>query len=329
MKWIFPLSFLVSAMFAPLAAQDDFAGVQKAFDSQHREIDTIYRADLAKLKEQLVLALGKSREAVKKTGDLDAVKVLDAELARWKEEGDLPLVEPDHPEITKLYQVYRTAEAGRLLKKQRAIVAWFQAYDTRLTALEKQLVAADKIGDAEAVRSERDTHRESMELAEAREAVKAAGNKEAPVAKQAPPRNFKRAWLDLKKLDWKSADGGRFFKQYFGKWRQSISLDGKELEDERFLYAHAPSRYEYEFKKPVTGFRAVILIPKEAPGGSSAIFSVLSDEGEVFRSKVISAANPKEEVEISFKPSKKLILVVDENGDDNSDWTFWVDPQYQ
>ncbi|QJE97573.1 NPCBM/NEW2 domain-containing protein [Luteolibacter luteus] len=328
MKWIFPIFFVAGGMLAPLAAQDSFASVQKSFDAQHQEIDAAYRADLVKLKEQLVVALGKSRENVKKTGDLDAVKILDAELVRWKEEGDLPLVEPELPEIAKLYQVYRTAQVGRLLKKQRAVVAWFQAYDIRLSALEKQLVATDKIEDAEAVRSERDSRRESMELAEAREAVKAADTGEAAVVKQAP-RNLKNAWQDLKKRDWKSAEGGKYFKQYFGRWQKVITLDGKELEDRRFLYAHAPSRYEYEFPKPVTGFRAVVLIPKEAPGGASAIFSILSDEGEVFRSKEISASNPKEEIEISFKPSKKLVLVVDENGDDESDWTFWVDPQYQ
>lgn len=329
MKWIFPLSLLVSAMLAPLAAQDDFASVQKTFDSQHGEIDTAYRADLVKLKEQLVAALGKNREAVKRSGDLDAVKVLDAELARWKDEGDLPLVEPDHPEIAKLYQVYRTAEAGRLLRKQRAIVAWFQAYDTRLTALEKQLVAADKIEDAEAVRSERDTHRESMELSEAREAVKAADLPDA-TGKPAVPGPAK-SWFNLKGVRWKKADGGQHFMRHLDNFDRSLSVNGRRINSRDYIFTHAAGRLEYEFEKPITGFRASVCLAEQESsiGVGSVVFSVETSEGEVYRSKTIAGKRLTEEVEISFKPSTKLVLVVGDNGDDNSDWSLWLNPQYR
>lgn len=335
MKWT-SLILLSLGMTLTVAAQDGLSEVQKTAETESQAIDAAYKAELGKLRDQILIALGKARDTAKKDGDLDGVKTIDAEIARWKEEGDLPLVEPDGEEIAKLNQVYKTSAADRLLKKQRAILAWFRAYDARLASLEKTLVAADQIKEAEEVRSERDARRESMTVSEATEAVKAADEKAAlgrTTAGEKKANSFvpENAWSNLKGVKWKKATGNSNFMRVLDNFDREISIDGRRLKAKEFIFAHAFGRIEYEFEKPVSGFRGSACLAKEASNldQSDIIFSIETDEGEVYRSKLIKASNLREDINIAFKPSKKLVLVVDDNGKHESDWSFWLNPQYR
>lgn len=328
MKWI-PLVLLSFGLALPVAAEEGLPEVRKAADAEFQSIDASYKAELVKLKDQILITLGKARDAAKNSGNLDGVKILDAEIKRWNEEGDLPLVEPEYAGIKKMNEAYKATAADRFLKKQRSIVAWFRSYDARLEKLEKSLVAADKIKEAEEVRSERDTRRDSMTLHEAQEAVKAA-DPVGETAKIAGPGPAK-SWFSLKGVKWKKAEGSHNFMTFLDNFDRSISVKGQRLNSRDYIFAHASGRIEYGFEKPVTGFRGAACLAKEAANidQSDIIFSIETDEGEVYRSKLINASHQREDIEISFKPSKKLVLIVNDNGNNESDWSLWLNPQYR
>ncbi|WP_367872582.1 NPCBM/NEW2 domain-containing protein [Luteolibacter sp. Populi] len=331
MKRIFLFLLLLSGAAISALAQDSLPVVQKAAEAKFEAIGDGYRADLAKLKDQLLIALGKARDTAKKEGDLDGVNALGAEIERWKSEEDIPLVESGNAEISKLNEVYKNAAAARLVKKQRAVVAWFRSYDGRLAELEKKLVSGGKIKDAEEVRSERDARRQSSILQGAQEAVKVADAavKEDKPAAAAPAKS----WFNLKAVKWKKTEGSEHFFRNLEKPDGAVAVNDQRLNARDYIFAHASGRIEYEFDKPVTEFRASAcladLVVKGNSNQSGVYFSIETAEGQVFRSKLISGSNPMEKVEISFNPSKKLVLIVDDNRDDRGDWSLWVNPQYR
>jgi hypothetical protein len=325
---------LCAGGLASVSAQDSLPAVRKTAEAEFSAIDKSYKSDLGALRDQLLLALGKARDAAKKEGDLDGVKAFDAEIERWKAEEDLPLVEPDSPAVSKLNKVYEAAAAVRLVKKQRAVVTWFRSYDERLAELERKLVSSDKIKEAEEVRSERDARRESVVLRDAREAVEAAdaANAVARDDKPAAPGPAK-SWFNLRSVKWKEAKGNEHFMRNLEKPDGPVSLRGKRLAARDHIFAHASGRIEYEFSKPITDFRSVAGLADEAVKSglnqTGVYFIVETEEGEVFRSKLVSVSDSSLDIEISFKPTKKLVLVVDANGRDNGDWSLWVNPQYR
>lgn len=332
MNRIFPFLLLFAGGFMSALAQDSFQAVQKAAEAELKVIDDNYRADLAKLQDQLLLALGKARDAAKKEGDLDGVNAFGAEIERWKAERNLPLVESEFAAVSKLNKVYEQAANARLAKKHRAVVAWFGSYDGRLAELEKRLVSGDKIKEAEEVRSERDAHRESLMLRESQEALEAedaAAKEDKPATTPTPAE----PWLSLHGVKWKAAGGSPHFLRNLKKPDGKVSFDGSRLKPRDYLFAHASGRIEYEFDKPITDFRASACladeVTKTGTNQSGVYFFIETAGGEVFRSKLISASNPVEKIEISFEPSKKLVLIVDDNRDDRSDWSLWLNPEYR
>lgn len=324
MKSLLRMFPLMAGLLLSATAQETLDDARKAFDAEHQKIDENYRTDLGKLKEQLLIALGKSREAAKKSGDLDAVKAMDAELERWKKEDDLPLVDPENAEILKLYGVYKTAEADRLLKKQKSVVAWSQSYEARLAGLEKRLVADDRIKDAEEVRAEREKYRGSLFLKEALDAVKAA---EANAAPKTPAKKEKE-WKSLKDLKPGKIEGNQFFKDNFVKRTNPVKVNGIQYQKEDFIYTHAAGRLEYEFEEPVSEFRGAVCL-LDASSTGDVLFSVRTNEGEVFKSKLICPTLRRQDFSLTFKPTKKLILIVNEDDDIDQDWAFWLKPEYR
>ncbi|WP_035603562.1 NPCBM/NEW2 domain-containing protein [Haloferula sp. BvORR071] len=320
-----PLLLLLGAMvLATPVRAETLPEVQKAFAAQQDKISANHLEELEKLRTQLTAALGKGRETAKKAGDLDAVKAFDTEIERWKRDGDLPIVEETRPEIAKLHGVYRNAVDVIQLKKQRAVVAWFEEYEKRLGALEKTLVAADKIEDAEAVRIERNAISGSMTVRDAVDAVKKA-NEAKPTA-AGKGSGEASGWTTLKGVKWKTATGGQYLK-YLENFERPIMANGKLLERKDYIFSHAPVRVEYEFEKPITSFRADAGVA-EGMAEADVIFAVETAEGEVFRSKVLKAGDGKK-IDITFKPTKKLVLVVEDNGRDSGDWSYWLKPEYR
>lgn len=332
MRLFLPL-LLITGCTLSAFAQESFPELRKAAEGEFQAVGSSYKTDLQKLKDNLLGALAKARDSAKKDGDLDRVTAFDAEIARWKDEGDLAIVASENPEIARLNVVYEKAAAALLVKRHRAVVAWFRAYDGRLTGLEKELVSQDKIKEAGEVRSERDARRESMTLHEAQEAVKLADAAAKDARTENPATAPAKPWSSLTEEKWKKAEGSTHFTRNLKKPDGRVAFNGQKLKPKDYLFAHARGRLEYEFEKPITEFRATICLADhtlEANANQSGVyFSVVADEGEVFRSKLISATNTNEEVEISFKPSKKLVLITDDNKDDRGDWSIWVKPEYR
>ena len=49
-------------------------------------------------------------------------------------------------------------------------------------------------------------------------------------------------------------------------------------------------------------------------------------EGEIFKSRPIRNAH-REDVYLRFAPTRKLVLITDQNGSPDEDWSVWLRPE--
>jgi len=327
---IFPCIIAASVgLLFSTAAAESLEDVQKSFSERQEALSEGHATTLKKLGTQLVAALGTARETAKKAGDLDRVKALTEEIDRWDVEEDLPIEESPLPEIAKLHSVYRAAKEDLVLKKQRATVSSYQTYDVRLEALEKALVAGDRVDDAEKVRTERDAMRDSLALKESIEAVKAADDSVAADTKGVAGKiTAKEAWRSLKLVKTFKAEGNKYFTGGVKEFKDPVSVGEKEYKPRDIIYTHASGKLEYTFDEPVTGFRCGACLEDRSNQGN-VIFKVETEEGEVYRSKEVKKGANRDDIEITFKPTRKLVLVIDENGWSGEDWAFLLKPEYR
>lgn len=320
---------LVPCLLLQAVAQESLKEVQTAFAEKQDQISGAYRAGVDKLGIQFLSALGKAREAAIKAGSLDAVQAIDAEAARWKLEEDLPATESSVAEIAKLHETLREAKADLLVKRQRGVVAWHQDYDKRLQGIEKSLVTAGKVEEAQGVRTERDALRDSLTLKEATEAVKAADDEAAKAAK-APKAAAaaKGPWKKLKSLKPASFKGGEYFERLLTGRKKPVMVGGAEYQPDDFIYTHAPGRVEYEFGLAITSFRATLCLEDSSSQGN-VTFKIETDAGEIYKSKVLKNGDKLDNVDLTFKPTRKLVIVVDNNGSDAEDWSLMLKPEYK
>lgn len=301
---------------------------RKAFSGQLETISANAKEQKEKLGLQMITALGKSREAAKKAGNLDLVKAIDGETERWVSEGDLPLVPSQVPEINKLHDVFIKTIADQKLKEQRATLTAYDGYEKKLGQLEKTLVAQDKIKEAEAVRSERETTGESMAIKDAREAVAKADAGKTDKKPVSGPVSPEAAWKRLLKIKRYTKDGSQWFIDGLKSNKDPVKIDGEEFRAFDYLATHASGRLNYSFDEPISEFRSKVCLVDRSQKGN-IIYKVETEEGVVFTSKEIKPGNRKEDVNLKFKPTKKLSLIIDENGTDQEDWGLWVNPEYR
>lgn len=164
---------------------------------------------------------------------------------------------------------------------------------------------------------------ESLKVPAARATAAAATSGSTAV----PGDTAKGPWLDLKKLKWTRAEGNQFFESGL-KWDEPITFDGKEYKPRSFIYTHAGGKLIYEFKVPVTGFKAKACLEERSWQGG-AVFIITTDEGEVFRTKTINPDHRSEDILIDFKPTRKLVIDVDMDGPNSQDWHFLLEPEYR
>lgn len=95
------------------------------------------------------------------------------------------------------------------------------------------------------------------------------------------------------------------------------------------LYAHAPSRYEFDLGGQWQTLRGEAgLHTLQQPYGS-VVFVIKTDGKEVFRSTTIRNA-AKARYEVDLKKVKRLELIVEDGGNGNAnDWGLWLDPTLQ
>ncbi len=99
---------------------------------------------------------------------------------------------------------------------------------------------------------------------------------------------------------------------------------------EHWIYFHPNRKYDakltYVFDRPVTSFAARIAIGRPE-GDGNAVFVVLADGKEVYRSDAISGGMPPVRVQVQFPPAKKIQLVGERNGSYAHDLCMWLEPQ--
>jgi len=94
---------------------------------------------------------------------------------------------------------------------------------------------------------------------------------------------------------------------------------------ERGLYAHAPSKYEWELGRQWQRFRTAYGLQDGHEG--SAVFVVRGDGRELFRSVVVKD-HTLGKLEVNVYGVSVLELAVEDGGDGaNSDWGVWILPQ--
>ncbi len=318
------LPFLLLISF--LHAEESLKDLRTKFADQPTAIGASHNEEVAKLETQLLDALGKLRESARASGDLDSVKALDAEIERWKEDRELPWVESEHPEIAKLHAVFGKAAANLKIKEYRAVLAWSENYRKHLNQLEKRLVAENKIQEAEEARAEQKMLSDNFLVSKAREAV-AKADAEKP-ATQTAPAPGERRWINLiENKDWK-AKGNRYFMDRINNWKNPVKVEKNEYQPTEIIYTHATGRLEFNFTFWVSEFRGSVCLEDRSNKGN-VIFKVETDEGEVFKSKVIKPGSRKEDFSLKFRPTRKLVLIADENGVGHEDWSFWLRPEYR
>ncbi len=103
-----------------------------------------------------------------------------------------------------------------------------------------------------------------------------------------------------------------------------IKLNG--IVYEHGLGAHAWGRIEYQLNGAYTRFRATVGIDDSQSGGS-AIFRVMGDSRELYRSPLMQRGDTPANFDIDISGVQKLILFMDDGGDGwPDDNTVWADP---
>lgn len=306
-----------------------FAEVKAAQESSLKQIRESCRTDVGKLSDLLLSALERGREAAKKTGDLELVKAYDTEVELIKLVGEPPALESSIPAITKLQTIYKTSREERYGRMYRAIVAWQKTSDAELAALEKKLVIENQVPAAEEVRAEREKAAEDPAVVEAIAAMEKldAAKPTTPVTPPQKASASDKPWQFLTRLKWKEIDGSKYFLSMIAE-NEGIEFEGKNYKKRDVIYCHAPGKVVYEFKDPITSFKAKGCI-EERSGNGNVIFIVETADGEVYRSPEVKKDHNHENITVEFKPTKKLVIRVDDNGGAQEDWAFWLQPQYR
>lgn len=151
----------------------------------------------------------------------------------------------------------------------------------------------------------------------------------------APVRDFAKvedqiAWLS--DVSWREASvgWGQITRNHYWMGGQEkvgvfLAIGGQVFE--KGLYAHAPSRFFYELGGRWKSLSATVGLRDGAPGFGSAVFRVVGDGKELYRSPVLRVGQ-REIVEVDVA-GVKVIELLAEGGDGNNhgSWAIWADPQ--
>lgn len=297
-------------------------------ESALKQIRETSRTDVGKLCDQLVAAFVRGKETATKAGDEELAKNYQTEIDLIELVGEPQSLESPVPAINKFQSIYKAAKDERIGKMHRAIVAWQKAADAELAALESKLRAENSTASAQDAAAERE-RLESLVgdsvivVASLGGAVK---DKEAPTS-AAPEAPNSKPWQSLTKNRWKRIDGSKYFLGMITE-NNGIEFGGQKYKKRDLIYTHAPGKVIYEFKDAITEFSATGCL-EERSGGGDVKFIVETGEGEIFRSQPVTKSRNQEEISLKFKPTTKLVLVVDENGGAQEDWAFWLLPRYR
>ena len=121
-------------------------------------------------------------------------------------------------------------------------------------------------------------------------------------------------------------------KKYFvggiDSWKNPVKVGQVEYQPTEIIYTLASGRLEFTFEFRVSEFRGSVCIEDRSTRGN-VVFRIETADGEIFKSKEIKSGSRKEDFNLKFKPTRKLVLIVDQNGGNEEDWSFWLKPEYR
>ena len=319
------IAVIFFTILASIAGAKTLGEIEKSQQATLLEIETNAIKEVDKLGKLLISALDRAKQAETAAGNVKSAQSYEDEIARMMFDSE-PFAKPSSlAAIAKMEAVYTSEFVDLEQQRQRKIVEWYIRYDTELESLQKSLTTAEanEISDKRDALKEREMVKSAVAaVANAKHTNKRA---ETPSSQPAPASN--KPWKFLKRVKWAKAEGGEYFKSMLEEDRDIIK-DGKKYRLRQFIFCHPPGMIEYQFDEPITGFTASACLEERSTNGN-IIFIVETDEGEVYRSKPVDKGRNREEIEINFKPSKKLVLRTDEHGSGAEDWAFWLLPRYR
>ena len=132
--------------------------------------------------------------------------------------------------------------------------------------------------------------------------------------------------IDLVAKPHAAVSGNRYFLGAV-KSSQPRRIGGRLLPASQFIEAHASGRIEYEFDTPISEFRAIAAMYESyAAHKGRVIFRVETEHGEIYSTRPIRNLQ-REEIYARFAPAKKLVLITDQNGSADEDWSVWLRPE--
>ncbi len=320
-------TLIIGLAFA-LAGHATATDVETLRATYDKELETITRTHGERVNvlfQQYTNALAALLADVKTAGDLGKTLAVKNEVERFRVVRQVPDEFAELAEIRKIQMSFAAKARELVADKARKVVDLSQHYSSALLRLQRSLVSSDKLDKATAVEAERIRVASSKLLASAKLTVAAEAKRSGSHPadrhgqKKTPPK-----WRDLKKIQPKSATGGRWFKDNFLS-NKPRSIAGRKCEASEFIMAHARARIEYEFLTPIREFRATIVVDTHDARGN-VIFKVETNEGIVYNSNPVTKEK-LQDVELSFKPTRKLVLVTDQNGSDRHDHSLWLHPK--
>jgi len=312
---------------ASLASAVDLKTYKDKYEQSLEEIILAHGMKMSDLGQQYTKSLDVLLTRVKRKGDLNKVTAVMDEIQRFRKENAMPDAPPALLDIKNL-QVSYTKQASALEgHNAKRVVTLAAQYDEALKRHQKSLVSSDRLDEARTVQDERTRIQSSQIVTSAKRTISDCAKR--PARTGAPQEGPKRLsshveWRDLTKTRYKSATGGKWFKEAIKK-DDPQQLGDKIYKASEFIMAHALGQIEYEFRRPITEFRATIAVVGQGEIGN-VIFKVQTEEETVYTSNPITPKK-QEDVHLQFKPTKKLVLITDPNGSDQRDHSLWLHPE--
>lgn len=136
----------------------DFPATQSAYRDALSKADAVFAGEAKDVLKQYGTALDHVRDEFRKQGNLDSLLVVDSEIKRFEQQGNVPAETPAGTldVIVKAQEKSRSAVAEAGMRRDRKKVLLTDQYAARLDEIVRALTIGNEIQDAIRVRNERD-----------------------------------------------------------------------------------------------------------------------------------------------------------------------------
>jgi hypothetical protein len=292
------------------AMAQDLDSLHRSFMTKYDQINTNRDAKVEALTEGYLSALDRLKKQLQTTGQLELVLQAQYEIDVMGKDVWPPEVlgENATSELKSLRMKY--VEAREKVHKEHA-VQLNEVVDKMDKLLATQIVDLTKAGKIEQAKLA-----QKMKDDLAKDAAILAARESLQVGDQQNLGQWINLWELKPKWNERQLINGVEFKGH-----PDLRLDAKQLEE--IVYAHASSRFEYNFKQSVSQLRCGLWLPNSG----DVIFIIKADGGEVFRKQISGPTKEVFPVDIQFKSAKNIEFITDKNGAENFDWSTWIKPQ--